>query len=90
MPVLIGGDNLPTPVGIGLTDLSNIGRASGPPGHPSSGITESCLRMSYLVSECPNTVLEHPNPHCLDLDLNGKRPGITSDGNFSSFLIDRS
>ena len=25
--------------------------------------------------------------HCLDLDLNGKRPGITSDGNFSSYLI---
>ena len=25
--------------------------------------------------------------HCLDLDLNGKRPGVTSDGNFSSYLI---
>jgi hypothetical protein len=25
-----------------------------------------------------------------DLDLNGKRPGITSDGNFSSYLIVRS
>jgi hypothetical protein len=33
VPVAIGGDNLPSPVGIGLTDLSNIG---GPPG---SGIT---------------------------------------------------
>ena len=27
-------------VGIGLTDLPNIGGASGPPGPPSSGITE--------------------------------------------------
>jgi hypothetical protein len=27
--------------------------------------------------------------HCLDLDWNGKRPGITSDGNFSSYLIGR-
>ena len=25
--------------------------------------------------------------HCLDLDLNGKRPGVTSDGNFASYLI---
>ena len=29
-PVVIGGDNLPSPVGIGLTDLLNIGGASGP------------------------------------------------------------
>ena len=28
VPVVIGGDNLPSPVGIGLTDLSNIGGAS--------------------------------------------------------------
>ena len=25
VPVLIGGDNLPSPIGIGLTDLPNIG-----------------------------------------------------------------
>ena len=25
VPVVIGGDNLPSPVGIGLTDLPNIG-----------------------------------------------------------------
>ena len=30
VPVVIGGDNLPSPVQIGLTDLPNIGRASGP------------------------------------------------------------
>ena len=30
------------------------------------------------------------NTHCLDLDMNGKRPGLTSDGNFSSSLIGRS
>ena len=38
-PVVIGGDNLPSPVRIGLTDLQNIGGASGPPGFPGSGIT---------------------------------------------------
>ena len=30
------------------------------------------------------------NSHCLDLNLNGKRPGIASEGNFSSYLIRRS
>ena len=34
MPVVIGGDNLPSPVRIGLTDLKNIGGASGPVGPP--------------------------------------------------------
>ena len=34
MPVVIGGDNLPSPVGIGLTDLPYIGGSSGPPGPP--------------------------------------------------------
>ena len=34
-------------------------------------------------------VIEHIS-HCLDLDLHGKRPGVTSDGNFSSYLIGRS
>ena len=38
--LVIGGDNLPSLVVIGLTDLPNIGGASGPPGPPSSGITE--------------------------------------------------
>ena len=28
--------------------------------------------------------------HCLDLNLNCKRPGVTTDGNFSSYLIGRS
>ena len=40
VPVVIDGDNLPSPVGIGLTDLPNIGGASGPPGPPGSGTTE--------------------------------------------------
>ena len=34
VPVVIGGDNLPSPVAIGLTDLPNIGWASGPPAPP--------------------------------------------------------
>ena len=37
VPVVIGGVSLPSPVGIGLTDLSNIGGASG------SGITDIIL-----------------------------------------------
>ena len=40
-PVVIDGDNLPSPVGIGLTDLPIIGGASGPPGPPGSGTTDS-------------------------------------------------
>ena len=39
VPVVIGGDNLPFPVGIGLADLPNIGGASGPLGPHGSGIT---------------------------------------------------
>ena len=46
MPVVIGGDNLPSPVRIGLTDLQNIGGASGPPGPPGSGTT--VLNTQYL------------------------------------------
>ena len=40
VPVVIGGDNLPSPVPIGLNDLKNIGGASGPPGPPGSGTNE--------------------------------------------------
>ena len=39
VPVVMGGDNLPSLVQIGLTDLQNIGGASGPPGPPGSGTT---------------------------------------------------
>ena len=44
VPVVIGGDNLPSPVGIRLIDLTNIGggggggEATGPPGPPSSDV----------------------------------------------------
>ena len=34
VPLVKDGQNLPPMVGIGLTDLSNIGGASGPPGLP--------------------------------------------------------
>ena len=46
-PVVIDGDNLPSPVRIGLTDLQNIGGASGPPGPPGSGTTAS----EYILHE---------------------------------------
>ena len=34
VPVVIGGNNLPSPVGIGLTNLPNIGGSCGPPWLP--------------------------------------------------------
>ena len=37
--VAIGGDDLPSPVRMGLTDLQNIGVARGPLGPPGSGTT---------------------------------------------------
>ena len=40
VPVVIGRGNLPSPVGIGLPVLPNIGEGgSGPPRPPGSGIT---------------------------------------------------
>ena len=48
-PVVIGGDNLPSLVQIGLTDLQNIGGASGPPGHPGSGTTAFIQRELELA-----------------------------------------
>ena len=44
------GDNLPSPIGIGLTDLPNIGGASGPPGPPGSGTTEKEVRKFPLAA----------------------------------------
>ena len=60
------------------------------------------VRETYLQSFDPDSGIEARTTnrlllrfefnitHCLDLDLNGKRPGVTSDGNFSSYLIGRS
>ena len=45
------GEMLPSPVQIGLTDLQNIGGASGPPGPPGSSITAKLylhLRIKYF------------------------------------------
>ena len=47
-PVVIGGDNLPSPVRIGLTDLQNIGGASGPPCPPGSCTSEEIAIMHRL------------------------------------------
>ena len=52
-PVVIGGDNLPSLVRIGLSDLQNIGGASGPPGPPVPAPLicinkeRSCERVDY-------------------------------------------
>ena len=47
VPVVIGGDNLPSPVGIGLTDLPNIG---GGPVAP----------LAPLASPVPASLLKTP------------------------------
>ena len=46
VPVVIGGDNLPSPIGIGLTDLPNIG--GGAEGPPSSGTTATTFKAIKL------------------------------------------
>ena len=51
VPVVIGGDNLPSPVQIGLTDLPNIGGASGPPGPPGSGSLSNKLEQLEVILE---------------------------------------
>ena len=61
-PVVIGGDNLPSPVRIGLTVLQNIGGASGPPGPPGSGTTaidQNCGKnfRKMLIYEMVNPIM---------------------------------
>ena len=50
-PVVIGGENLPSPVRVGLTDLHNIGGASGPPGPPGSGTTGMHCILKYWLTD---------------------------------------
>ena len=53
---MIGGDNLPSPFGIGLTDLPIIGRGSGPPAPPpGSSIT---VASSVKVMKSQNEYME--------------------------------
>ena len=54
-----------------------------------SFLIDTICRQNYLLFQL-GFLLQcdlHSTSHCLYLDLNGKRPGITSDGNFSSYLI---
>ena len=65
VPVVIGGDNLPSTVGIELTDLPNIGGASGPLGLPGSGITGwEWLQLTQILPihpcECGHFSLKMP------------------------------
>ena len=55
-PAVIGGDNLPSPVRIGLTDLQNIGGASGPPGPPGSGTTAELEPMSLPLNHLSDVI----------------------------------
>ena len=58
----------------------------------------SCLRMHQvpgcfcLLTSLIECIVRKrgQTTHCLDLDLNGKRPGVTFDTNFDSYLIGRS
>jgi len=63
VPVVIGGDNLPSPVGVGLIDLPNMGGggASGPPGLPGSGTTACHFTMRHPVqfTYLPQTSVGH-------------------------------
>ena len=47
MPVVIAGDNLPSPVRIGLTDLPNIG---GPVASLAPTVPASLLKTSIMIS----------------------------------------
>ena len=53
VPVEIGWDNLPSLVGIGLTDLPSIGvtGASGPPGPPVPASLELVGTSNYITKE---------------------------------------
>ena len=53
-PVLMVGIICPPPVGIGLTDLPNIGGASGPPGPPSSGTTVNAFAFHKVFLPFPD------------------------------------
>ena len=60
MPVVIGGDNLPSPVQIGLNDLHNIEGASGPPGPPVPASLSSITRKGFILSSFAKMqILDH-------------------------------
>ena len=65
-PVVIGGDNLPSLVRIGLSDLQNIGEASGPPGPPGSGTTEVHIYNLFTTSESPKIRIPIVQIFCFD------------------------
>ena len=58
-PVVIGGDNLPSPVRIGLTDLPNIGGASDPPAPPPVPASLLFVYSLFFLSE--NTLIGWKN-----------------------------
>ena len=45
-PILLGGDDLPSPVRIGLTDLPNIGGAMAPPAPP---VPASLYTINFII-----------------------------------------
>jgi hypothetical protein len=62
VPVVIGEDNLPSPVGIGLTDLPNIGwGGSCPPGPPVPAALLQGMRL-HGCSGCKNSQIFGSSP----------------------------
>ena len=60
VPVVIGGDDLPSPVQIGLNDLHNIEGASGPPGPPVPASLSSITRKGFILSSFAKMqILDH-------------------------------
>ena len=68
VPAVIGGDNLPSPIGIGLTDLPNIGGPSDPPG-PSVPASLTVFR-KVEIQNAKNfkEILKNSDAICKNLD----------------------
>ena len=58
VPVVIGGDNLPSPVGKGLTDLPNIGGGHWPPWPPAPvSASLSHVHASWFIGRCLDKII---------------------------------
>ena len=61
MPVVIGEDNLPSPVEIGLSNLPNIGGAIGP---PAPFVPSSLLGMYVIMYVGQDTINQKGKKCC--------------------------
>ena len=74
VPVVIGGDNLPSLVGIGLTDLRNIGGPVAPMAprfrHHFSGAAALLSSLSSCLCRSSRAKLKRPKIIISDVELN--------------------